>query len=134
MLMAWGCLATAVLGMLAGDSCGKGERIAAGSWGGLHIGLTVGEKDARIEMDCAHGTIDGAIAPDKQGHFDVAGRYVRERPGPIRLGQDTSGQPARYRGEMSGDKLTLTIVLEDETTVGPFELTRGGRTRIMKCR
>src|SRR5262245_51610543 len=120
MLMVWGCLATAVVGMLATDSGGKGQRVAAGSCGGVHIGLTVGEKDASIEMDCAHGTIDGTIAPDKHGRFEVAGRYVRERPGPIRLGDDTSGQPVRYRGEMSGDKLTLTIVLEDETTVGPF--------------
>jgi hypothetical protein len=134
MLMAWGCLATAVLGMLAAESGGKGGRIAPGAWGGMHIGLTVRQKDARIEMDCAHGTIDGRITPDKQGRFEIAGRYVRERPGPIRLGEDTSGRPARYRGEVSGDKLTLTIVLEDETTVGPFELTRGSRARIMKCR
>ena len=134
MLMSWGGLAVAALGMLAGDPGGKGERIAPGPWGGMHIAITVREKDAHIEMDCAHGTIDGVITPDKDGRFEVAGRYVRERPGPVRRDDDTSGRPARYRGEKSGDKLTLTIVLEDETTVGPFELTREGRARVMKCR
>lgn len=134
MTIAWTWLATAAVGMLASASGGKGERIAAGPWGGMHIALDVGEKDAQVEMDCAHGTIDGVITPDKKGHFEVAGRYVRERPGPVRREDDTSGLPARYLGDRSGDKLTLTIVLEDGATVGPFELTRGSRARVMKCR
>jgi len=133
MLLVWS-LATAAVGMLASPSSSKGERITAGPWGGVHIALNVGEKDAQVEMDCAHGTIDEVIMLDNKGHFDVAGRYVRERPGPLREGDDTTGRPARYLGDRSGDKLTLTIVLEGGDKVGPYELTRGGRARVMKCR
>jgi hypothetical protein len=52
----------------------------------------------------------------------------------LRRGEENNGQPARYLGDKSGDKLSLTILLEDGTTVGPFELTQGGRARVMKCR
>src|SRR5437762_14101876 len=33
--------------------------LAAGTWGGQHIRLSVRADGAAVEFDCAHGTIDG---------------------------------------------------------------------------
>lgn len=129
-----GCLAVLGLGVIASGSGEKAEQVARGAWGGMHVSLTVSEKDARLELDCAHGTIEGAIKLDKEGRFDVKGRYVRERPGPVRMDEVERSQPARYTGSLDGQEMTLKIVLEGEQTLGPFLLTQGGRPRVMKCR
>jgi hypothetical protein len=66
--------------------------------------------------------------------FDVAGRFVREHGGPTRKDEVEDALPARYQGSVQGQAMSLKIVLEGGETVGPFELTLGGRARLMKCR
>jgi len=66
--------------------------VPPGSWGGDHIGLEVSDTGARVEYDCAHGTIDGVLTLDAQGRFDARGAYVRERGGPVR---EDDRRPAR---------------------------------------
>lgn len=115
-------------------------RLAAGIWGGPHIRLDVldgadaATAAAMVEFDCAHGSITEPIVPDGSGVFKVAGRYVRERPGPVREGQEDGGVPAVYAGKVQGKSLTLTITLTGSgDELGPFELTQGKTSRLTKC-
>ena len=105
-----------------------------GTWGGTGIAMEVTDTGAEISYDCANSTITEKIAPDAQGNFVAHGRYVREHGGPIREGEDSSGQPATYRGSIKGDTMSLTVtVANSDQTIGPFTLTRGKSGRIRKC-
>lgn len=111
------------------------ERTAlpAGEWGGEQVSLSVTDKGARLELACAHGSVETAILLDGEGRFDVAGVYVREGPGPVRL-EDEGGEPARFSGRVDGDSMTLTVErTKGSRHVGTFKLGKGRRARIIKC-
>lgn len=110
------------------------EKVLTGSWGGPHIGLEATGEGARIEYDCAQGTIDGPIAPGRDGRFEATGTHTAEHGGPVREDESGEGQPARYRGRLKGKTLTLTVTLAGSgEEVGTFTLTRGATPRIVKC-
>jgi hypothetical protein len=114
---------------------GQGDRVASGEWGGRGAILTVRDDGGSVELDCAHGSVE-VLSLDKDGRFDVAGRLAREHSGPIRRDETDSSAPARYRGSVEGQTMTLTIVVGDDgsQTLGPFALTLGSAGRLMKCR
>jgi len=102
-----------------------------GVWGGDHIVLTVEATSAHVEFDCAHGEIPVRL-PD--GPFTVAGTFVREHGGPIRVDETADSHPALYVASMSGGVMTLTIRLAGGgELVGTFTLTRGSSGRVFKC-
>ena len=106
---------------------------AAGNWGGEHVGLVTTDSGARLDFDCANGSIDQPITPDGQGRFDVTGTYVREGPGPVRPDQ-LRGQPARYRGRIEGNTMTLSVELAGtDVSIGTYTLVRDRLPRIRKC-
>lgn len=105
-----------------------------GTWGGEHIALTVTDSGTHVEFDCAHGDVAGRVPVDAQHQLSVAGVFVREHGGPIRVGEVPDSHPARYKGSVMGDAMTLTVRLTDTNeTVGTFTLTRGGSARVFKC-
>ena len=110
------------------------QRIANGSWGGQGIHLEVNEKSAKVEFDCAHGTIQGPLTIDSKGAFRLKGIFTRERGGPVRSDEKESGESAIYSGTIKGQTMSLEIKLEgqDETLVS-FELTQGKAGRLRKC-
>ena len=102
-----------------------------GLWGGDHIVLTVEATSAHVELDCAHGDIPVRL-PDAA--FTVAGTFVREHGGPIRVGETLDSHPAMYVASTSDSVMTLTIRLTDSgELVGTFTLTRGSSGRVFKC-
>ena len=104
-----------------------------GNWGGDHAGLQVTEKGARLELDCAHGSIEGPIALDAQGSFDVPGTYVPEAPGPVRRDGDRASA-VRYAGKLDGETLRLTVRgTVTDSDLGTFTLTRNRFPRVRKC-
>jgi hypothetical protein len=111
----------------------KKDKVPNGSWGGDHMMLSVTDDGAALEFACANGQIKEPLVLDSKGWFDVAGVYVQEHPGPVRLGEDNN-QSARYTGNVDGEVLTLTIKLSNSgETVGPFTFNLGKKTRIFKC-
>ncbi|MCZ6777223.1 MAG: hypothetical protein O7D34_12335 [Ignavibacteria bacterium] len=130
---------TAVLLLALWISCGgcSGSNTLTdltGSWGAEHIGIVVGENGAKLEYDCAHGTIDEPLIADENGEFEAIGVHVREHGGPIRLGEIPDEHPARYKGYIKGNVMTLTVTLTDSgQKVGAFSLTRGIPPRVHKC-
>ena len=125
----YGFLVSATVLMLTAGS----SPLAEGPWGGPGIQMTVGPQGAVLDLDCAHGAIDGPIAVGKDGRFRAAGTYGVERGGPVREGEE-AGRPAVYEGRVEGQKLTLVITLDGgREEVGTWELTQGRSGRIMKC-
>jgi hypothetical protein len=117
----------------AGASPAKGRPLT-GTWGGEHISLELTAEGGRVEYDCAHGTLDGPLVPDREGRFEAAGTHTAEHGGPVREGEEETGRPARYRGKVAGNSMTLTVTLTDSgDEVGTFTLTRGVTPRLTKC-
>lgn len=109
------------------------DRASPGRWGGDHVRLDVSEAGAAVEFDCAHGTVDQPMALDAEGRFDARGTYVREHGGPVRPDETENSEPARYTGSVVGRSMSLTVVLDDGTRLGPFALTLGDEGRLLKC-
>jgi hypothetical protein len=119
----------AVLAVTPAASSELGEA----SWGGQHVALEVTSEGARVDFDCAHGTIDGPIRLDDEGRFDARGVYVKETPGPVRP-EGLSGEPARYVGQVVNGEMTLSVVLvKSGDPAGTFTLKRGRLPRVVKC-
>jgi hypothetical protein len=126
------------LAALALASCGPNQvaephlsRIPEGPWGGAGVVMTVTPQGAEVEFDCGHGAITQAPVTD-DGRFDLPGRYVQERGGPISPDALPS-RAARFRGTVQGDDLTLRLEVEELGAVGPFQLRRGAPARLVKC-
>ncbi|HEX8852205.1 MAG TPA: hypothetical protein VF754_01890 [Pyrinomonadaceae bacterium] len=123
------------MGDAKADAGALADSVAAGIWGGEHISLEVTEGGARIEYDCAHGTIDRALSLDRRGRFDVKGTHVEERGGPVREGASERGYPVRFTGQVSGRKMKLTVRRTDtKELIGTFTLVRGQEPFLVKCR
>ncbi len=87
--------------------------------------MEVTDAGAELDYECAHGRITEKIVPDREGKFKVRGVHVKERPGPVRLGQENE-HPASYEASIEGDTMTLIVKLtENDETIGTFRLTRG---------
>ena len=104
------------------------------TWGGDHIEMQTTASGARVEFDCAHGTIDERLAPDSQGTFTLKGTFTPETHGPVR---DDGPGPAKatYSGRITRDSMTLHVVIAgDEGPARDFTLTRNRSGRLNKCR
>jgi len=113
---------------------GETKRVSAGTWGAMGVNMEVTDSGARIEYDCAHGTIDQPLLLDADGRLDVKGHHFREHGGPIRQGEESNGEPVRYVGQVTGDTLTLEVKPEgSDTPIGNHQLVRGKMGRIHKC-
>jgi len=111
-----------------------------GSWGGPHIGLAFQGGLADVTFDCASGTIDDPVYPAKDGSFAAKGTYRTGAPGPIKVGQFFKSQGALFAGRApkrpakDGPRtMTLSVALEDGTTLGPFTLSEGAPPQLTRC-
>ena len=107
--------------------------ISTGLWGGQHISMNVGTKSATIEYDCANGVIKGPLLVDAAGRFELRGTHRTERGGPIRADESREGQPATYTGSIEGNKMTLTLKL-DNLEPETFTLEQGKEGELVKCK
>src|SRR5204863_10104476 len=110
------------------------RRVAPGLWGGEHVRMEVSDLGARLEYDCAGGTIDRPMTLDARGRFDQKGSYTPEHGGPQRDGRAAVVR-ARYVGRVGGDTMRLTVRIETrKEPVGLFTLKRGYDALLTKCR
>jgi hypothetical protein len=112
----------------------KQQRIATGVWGGQHIQIQVGANSATIEYDCANGVINGPLAVDSDGNFNLHGTHRMERGGPVRANAEPRKIPATYTGSVKGDKMTLTLKLAGSSDEETFTLQRGKEGDIVRCK
>jgi len=123
------------IALMAGFARPQNNHITPGVWGGEHVHLDVNSNSAKIEFDCAHGTIEGPFTIETNGEFSWKGTFARERGGPVTSNDENSGQPAVYSGSINQQTMKLTLRLENEKDpVDTFVLTRGKDGHIRKCR
>lgn len=110
--------------------------VPIGSWGGEHIQLDVTAEGAKVEFDCAAGTIDEPLLFDPNGNFEVHGTHAIARGGPGQPGMPSlmPERPALYRGWTDGNRMHLTVILvESGREVGTFSLVLGQRAYLERC-
>jgi hypothetical protein len=124
-----------LLGCAGSGAVAESPRLPEGAWGGQHVHMKVSGGKATLDFDCAHGSIEGPMTLESDGSFDWRGAYVREHGGPIRKGEESApGDPARYRGNLDGETLSLEVVVEgSDKPVGMFTLKLGQAGRVHKC-
>lgn len=128
-----------VLGVGLATLCGctmggalSSEETVAGVWGGVHAELTLTAEGGTISYDCAHGGLEAPVRPDRAGRFEVTGVHVREHGGPVRVGEIPDSVPARYLGQVNGDRMVLSVLVGPDT-LGPFALQRGVPPQLVRC-
>src|ERR1700756_2911553 len=89
----------------------KQRRIVKGDWGGQSIRVNVSDSSAKVEYDCAHGEINGPLMIDRRGRFSLKGTHYPEHGGPVRIDEQSNGEPARYSGWTDGKRMTLTVTI-----------------------
>jgi hypothetical protein len=113
----------------------KTRPVPKGTWGGEHIGLSVENDRARLEYDCAHGTTDRAMKVDSKGRFNLTGTHTLESGGPATGGEKPDRHPALYTGQVTGERMVITITLTDtKEAVGTFTLVRDKKPNLYKCK
>ena len=108
--------------------------LAAGTWGGENAGVIVGDTTVHVHVGCTYGDFPAPVALDRDGRFDVAGRYVL-RAFPVAVGPPL---PARFVGSVDGALLTIRVAVTDTVerrtvTLGPVAVTRGREPRMGPC-
>ena len=113
----------------------RAKSLPVGHWGGEHISIEVTGRGATVEYDCAHATIARRITIDRHGRFDVSGKQFSEHGGPVREGSESAGYPVRFKGEVNGKTMTLSVTNSlTKELIGSFTLVHGAQTRLMKCK
>ena len=122
----------AAVAMLAGCAViPQKPAFLTGPWGGPHVGLLLEGGIGTVQFDCAGGSIDSVLAAS--GAFSATGTYRAGQGGPVRVGQIFTSQRATYSGSVTGDQMNLSVRLEDGSTLGPFNLTRGATGQLTRC-
>jgi hypothetical protein len=120
--------------MSAAETPQSSTRMAAGTWGGQGVSLTVSAAGAEFEFDCASARITEPLSVDLSGRITAEGSFLFEG-GPVHVDQDSRRVPARFAGRIVGSELTLEVVLiSSNERLGPYTLRRGEAGRVRKCR
>ena len=124
----------------AATACSSGNlppsdgKIALGMWGGDSAGMIVSDTAMHLHIACTSGDVSGRVPVNANGEFDVMGSYTL-RAYPIMVGPTL---PARFVGRLAGDRVTLTVTVNDtvnhQTVVrGPVQVTFGDDPRLGVC-
>jgi hypothetical protein len=111
----------------------RADALLPGIWGGEHMRFEVTDAGARIDLDCAHASVESRIFVDGAGRFSVWGTYYHEHGGPVREEEEARGERVRLTGRVGGSLLKLTVT-RGATQVGTYTLTRDREARVVKCR
>ncbi len=108
--------------------------LATGQWGATGISFDVSANSVGVQFNNAHAMIGRRPKLNKNGEFDVIGLYNSEGPpapylqpmrpdDPLVNSDNRPGQEVRFRGKVSGKKMSLTISLvKTGKTLGTFAL------------
>jgi len=112
----------------------EGDTLALGTWGGDDAGVVVNETAAHVHIGCTLGNFPAPVTFESGGRFNVAGSYVL-RAYPVQIGPEL---PAQFSGRVEGNRLTLTVAVNDtvqKATVqkGPVVVTLGRDPRMGPC-
>jgi hypothetical protein len=124
----------ALLAQASACPANEPERVAPGSWGGQHMGMVVSDTGAILEYDCATGVITVPLLLNESGEFSWTGTHSPGHGGPVRVDEPPDVRPARYSGRVSGNTMTLTLTLADNSLPPQeYTLVRGATAHVFRC-
>ena len=108
--------------------------LTIGTWGADTAGVIVSDSVVHVHIGCTLGDLAFRVKADAQGTFIASGTY-QLRAFPIAVGPTV---PAEFRGIVRGNRLTLTVIVNDtvtRTTVtkGPVTVELGVTPRMANC-
>ncbi len=118
---------------LALCACGRsdsptssGGLLALGTWGGDNFAIIATDSVTHVHVGCTFGDFPSNVTVDATGHFAVNGSYMLHAY-PITYGPS---MPAQLSGQVSGNKLTFAIAVNDTVakqvvSLGPGTVTLG---------
>ena len=102
-----------------------------GIWGGDRMNLEMTGSGGQLQLDCATGTINGAVRPDSTGHFKAKGEWSVHSGGPHRLDEAQKIDKASFVGHVSNGTLHLQVTANGG--LQKFTLTQGKRVKLVHC-
>jgi hypothetical protein len=130
---------TALLLLLA--ACGSrsvtppdATKLSLGTWGGEDAGVIVEDSVAHVHIACTFGNFPAPVPLDGELRFTVDGSYVL-RAYPVQTGPPL---PAQFAGVVQGDRLTLTIAVNDTVekkvvALGPVTVRYKQEANMRQC-
>ncbi|MBC7520747.1 MAG: hypothetical protein H7268_06600 [Sandarakinorhabdus sp.] len=105
----------------------------AGNWAGDNFSLRVIRGGAMVQGKCVNGKITSPILVDGKGHF-VASGYFNPVTSGFRV-SDVSprDQPAKFIGQVNGDKLELKLQADGISGPTSFKLQQGKTIKFADC-
>lgn len=140
--MIWSKLGICICFALAGESAMATQVASArpiggsleGEWGGDRLQLVIDSNGGRVEMDCASGTIKGPITLSSNGTFLAVGTFEQHQGGPQRADEEPAAASARYSGEVKDHAMRLKIQSAGAHNAQEFNLRKGVRVKLIRCR
>jgi hypothetical protein len=124
--------AAASVGLAPPAQDAPGE-ILLGVWGGDRVVAVFSVDGAKIQQDCAEGSIPTPVRLDRARRFEIAGVYAASRPGPERE-DETGPPPATYSGQLvRSTTLRLTIHPAAGAQDRSYVLERGAKPKLVRC-
>jgi hypothetical protein len=105
----------------------------AGQWGGAHVALRLAATGGTLDYDCAAGSIDTPVIPDRYGRFAAPGFHSPGQGGPVHVDDVPVRIAAHYAGVVAGREMTLSARLANGTTIGPLRLVEGAEPMLTRC-
>lgn len=107
--------------------------LAAGPWGGDRVRLVVDDRGAKLETDCASGSIQGPIEVGASGAFVAKGSFVQHIGGPQAADAAPRAGTAQFSGQIEGDTMRLSIMSAGAPSAQQFTLRRGAVVKLVRC-
>jgi hypothetical protein len=116
--------------VLGASGCGEpsGPGALVGLWGSSEAEFVVSGSGATYSAACSSGEIGRRIVVAVDGRFDEAGSLTSWGGAPPPH-HSPATRPVRFVGRISGDRLTLDIVIDGVMDVGPLEDLRRNERR-----
>ena len=116
---------TAVLLLCVAACSAPTDGSPAGQWGSQQASLILQPSGGTVTYQCGAGTVDSTWSVDSDGQWLATGtHYFGGGPEPA---HGRTPHPARYTGQLHGNRLDFTVNLTDlGQTLGPFHLVRDG--------
>lgn len=104
-----------------------------GRWGGEQVQLLVDANGARLQTDCASGTLNGPLQLSSQGTFSASGTFDQHQPGPQRADEAAQPVAAQFSGQVKDGLMRLSVAPEGGHAALQFQLRKGQGGKVIRC-
>lgn len=103
-----------------------------GVWAGDQMQMVIDEHGAKLQLDCASGTVAGPLQTDSGGRFVAQGTFEPHGGGPTRADASTPAR-ASYSGAVEDGVMKLQVLPSGASTPQVFTLRQGAKIKLHRC-